>query len=317
MRRHAGVCTHCATGCSIWVEENQDRVYRLKPRVNPHVNQWWMCNEGRYYYPHVHSDRRLAQPRRRDGQHTVPVDWTDLPAELNQRFRQAGRLAAMLSPYLTVEEAFLLAQWVRGIDPQALLALGPVPVVGEDQTFPNGFTVRAEKCPNRRGVEAVLAHFTRQVMTFEGLLTELERGEVRGAWVSGGYSSDWIDAATAARFGRVDVLVVQDLFGSPLSERARYELPGAAFPEREGSYVNRNDRLQSVRRAIRPPSGVRTEGSLYWELAGRTGLYHARSVLDDVAREILYFSAAAGAVPDVGIDLKVNLLAAAESQATV
>ncbi len=56
MKRHAGVCTGCSTGCSILVEENQDRVYRLKPRENPHVNQWWMCNEGRYGYPHVHSD---------------------------------------------------------------------------------------------------------------------------------------------------------------------------------------------------------------------------------------------------------------------
>ena len=39
------------------------------------------------------------------------------------------------------------------------------------------------------------------------------------------------------------------------------------------------------------------------------GLPRARAVLDEVAREILYFSAAAGEVPDVGIDLKVNLLA--------
>ncbi len=45
---HDGVCTGCSTGCSIDVEENQDHVYRLKPRENPHVNQWWMCDEGRY-----------------------------------------------------------------------------------------------------------------------------------------------------------------------------------------------------------------------------------------------------------------------------
>ena len=47
----------CSTGCSITVEENQDRVYRLKPRENPHVNQWWMCDEGRYGFKHVHDGR--------------------------------------------------------------------------------------------------------------------------------------------------------------------------------------------------------------------------------------------------------------------
>ena len=73
LRQHRGVCTGCATGCSIWIEENQDRVYRIKPRENPLVNKWWICNDGRYDYPHVHDPRRLTQPRRRDGGRLVEV----------------------------------------------------------------------------------------------------------------------------------------------------------------------------------------------------------------------------------------------------
>ena len=45
---------------------------------------------------------------------------------------------------------------------------------------------------------------------------------------------------------RLELLVVQDLFPSPLSQRATYVLPGAAYAERDGSYVNRADRLQSL-----------------------------------------------------------------------
>jgi NADH-quinone oxidoreductase subunit G len=316
MNRHAGVCTGCATGCSIWVEENQDRVYRLKPRENPHLNQWWMCNEGRYGYPHVHSDRRLFEPKHRQGQQAAAVDWPALVDELDERLRKAGPLAAVISPHLTVEEAYLLAKLVRGIDPQALLVLGPVPVVGEDQKFPTGFTIRAEKCPNRRGVEEIIARLSGRLTRFDEFLPALDRGAVRGCWVSGGYKSDWIDEATAARFQRLDLLVVQDLFPSPLSARADYQLPGAAFAEREGCYVNFADRIQAVGRAIRPPSGVRSEGSLYWDLLGRPGLYDARAVLDEISREILYFAAAAGPLPAVGIDLKVNLLAQPPAAAT-
>ena len=77
------------------------------------------------------------------------------------RFAKAGRLAAVVSPFLTVEEAYLLCKLIRGIDAEALLVLGPVPAVGEDERFPKGFTIRAEKCPNRRGVEAIIAHFAR------------------------------------------------------------------------------------------------------------------------------------------------------------
>ena len=54
---------------------------------------------------------------------------------------------------------------------------------------------------------------------------------------------------------------------------------------------------------------MRTEGSLLWELLGRKGLYNSRAVLEEIAREILYFSAVVGPVPETGIDLRSNLLA--------
>jgi NADH-quinone oxidoreductase subunit G len=337
MRRHASVCARCSTGCSIWIEENQDRVYRVTPRENPFVNKWWICNFGRYDYPHVHDPRRLTQAvqRRSAGvspasvsaslspasgsagvssvsggrDARAPVASTEMRSDLSASLRSAGRLAAVVSPHLTVEEAYLLCKLIRGIDPQAILALGPVPTVGEDEVFPGGFAIRAEKCPNRRGVEAVLVHFAKRLTTFDQFLAELDRGTVQGAWVSGGYKDPWIDHATAARFERLKLLVVQDLFPSPLSERATYAMPGAAYAERDGSYVNRADRLQSFSWAIRPPLGVQTEGRLLWELLGRKGLYHTQTVLDEAAREILYFSAVIGAALELGVDLRRNLMA--------
>jgi NADH-quinone oxidoreductase subunit G len=378
MRRHRGVCTGCSTGCSIWIEENQDRIYRIKPRENPFINRWWICNFGRYDYPHVHDTRRLTCPTRsaavsaaKGGQdardcsrvhdprqlecparsaavsaaeggqdasdcphvhdarqlecptrsaavsaaeggqdaRAPATDWTRLLRELCDEFGKAGRLAAVVSPFLTVEEAYLLCQFIRRLDAEALLVLGPVSVMGEDERFPGGFTIRAEKCPNRRGVEEIVAHFAHRPTTFDEFLSELDAGTVEGVWVSGGYKHEWIGQATASRFERLKLLVVQDLFPSPLSDRAHYVLPGAAYAEREGSYVNYADRLQSAPRAIRPPAGVRTEGSLLWELLGRKGLYNSRAVLDEIAREITYFSAIVGPVPETGVDLRGNLLA--------
>lgn len=309
MRRHPGVCTRCATGCSIWVEENQDRIYRIKPRDNRFVNQWWICNDGRYDYPHVHNPARLVGAQRREGDKRRDVDWTGLIPQLRERLHAAGRLAALLSPFLTVEEAFLLCKAMREIDPDALLAMTPIPMIGEDERFPNGFTIAAEKCPNRRGVEAVISHFSKTVMPFDAFLAELDRGEIRAAWVAGGYRNAWIEPAAAERFARLDTLVVQDLFPSPVSDRATDVLPSAAYAEREGSYVNRAGRLQTAPKAIRPPAGTRTEGSVYWELLGRKGLYRAATVLQEISREIPYFSAISGPVAPTGLDLNLNRLA--------
>ena len=79
--------------------------------------------------------------------------------------------------------------------------------------------------------------------------------------------------------------------------------------------MNAKDRLQSFRWAIRPPAGVLTEGQLYWQLLKKPGLYRAKDVLGDIAREFAYFSAAATGVPDVGVDLNVNKIADAPQPA--
>ncbi len=81
-------------------------------------------------------------------------------------------------------------------------------------------------------------------------------------WCAGGYKTDWIDASTASRFAELRTLIVYDCFPSPLSELATILLPGATFAERDGSYVNFNDRLQSFRWAVKPPVGVKSEGPL-------------------------------------------------------
>jgi NADH-quinone oxidoreductase subunit G len=233
-----------------------------------------------------------------------------VPGELKRRLAAAGRLAAVVSPQLTVEEAYLLCKLVRSLDPSAVLAMGPVPVVGEDETFPNGFTIRAEKAPNRRGVERVLAHFAGKVTPFDEFVQELDTKTIRGVWVSGGYKqTDWNDEATARKFAGLDVLVVQDMFATPLYAAATFQLPGGSFAERDGSYVNVADRLQSVRWAVRPPVGAWVEGQLYWRLLERPGMYQGKKVMAELAREISAFHAALPEVPPLGVDLKVNQIA--------
>jgi NADH-quinone oxidoreductase subunit G len=276
-----------------------------------------MCDEGRYGWKHVHDASRETTPRKFDGERFVNIEWPELVLDLDKTLRKAGRIAAVLSPMLTVEEAYLLVKYVLDIDSSALLVLGHVPVVGEDETFKNGFTIRAEKCPNRKGVAAIVSKLGGELVGWNDLPTRWASESFGALWITGGYGGPWHDEATAAALANVKTLVVQDMFASPLWNRATYQLPGASFAEREGSYVNIGDRLQSFTWAVRPPAGVMTEGRLYWQLLKRPGLYNARRVLDDVAREIVYFSAALGGVSPTGVDLKVNQLATESALAGV
>ena len=59
------VCPNCSTGCSIHVDQNEDRVYRLRPRANPQAQGHFMCDEGRFGWKYMHSDERLTLPEQR------------------------------------------------------------------------------------------------------------------------------------------------------------------------------------------------------------------------------------------------------------
>ncbi len=319
LKREANVCGGCSAGCSIHTEHNQDTVYRLKPRENPHTNKWWMCDDGRYGWHHLHDQSRvLAAGRRRDmatNDHGVPADafdaveWADVTTRLRADLRAAGRLAVAVSPMLTVEEAWMLCAVARSIDPEAFLAVGHVPTVGADETFPGGFTIRAEKCPNRKGVEAVVALFDPASRSWGDLLAHVEAGNADAAWITGGYPTPWIDDATASPFANLACVVVQDLFDSPLTKHATWRLPAAGFAERAGTWVNVAHRAQSFGQAIKPPAGVWPEGRLFWNMLGRRGLYDPVAVRQQIAGSSASFAALAGEIPAHGVDLRVGQLA--------
>ena len=309
MKSHPHVCDGCSTGCSVLVDENQDRVYRLKPRDNPHINSWWMCDEGRYGWKHLHDTHRNLTPRQLSGEQAVAVTWPEAIQKIDASLRAARRPAYVLSPHLTVEEAYLLARYGRELHPDAALVVGQVPTAGEDERFSGGFAIRREKCPNRRGVEQLIAAMAGEVITWDQFLErQLAEGQFDAVWITGGYKTAWHDEEVAAQFRELNLLIVQDLFPSPLWNEAHWQLPATAFAERAGSFVNYGDRLQAFSWAIRPPSGLMTEAQVFWRLLGEPGLYNAARVREEVARRFLYFSVASAPPPDVGVDLKVNQL---------
>jgi NADH-quinone oxidoreductase subunit G len=51
-----------ASGDNIWVEHNQGKLFRFKPRTNMSVNKWWITDEVRYGWKFVHSDAASPGP---------------------------------------------------------------------------------------------------------------------------------------------------------------------------------------------------------------------------------------------------------------
>jgi NADH-quinone oxidoreductase subunit G len=309
MEPHDSVCTRCSTGCSIQVQESQEKVYRLQPRYNPNANDWWMCDIGRYQNEFVHAPERLGGVKRRAADRFEDVQWPVAIVELAKLLTNAvkehggARVAGVISPFLTCEEAYLLCTYLKRLSADVQLVLGKVPTVAADETFPKGFTIRAERCPNRKGVEEVIKHFQKDVIGWPALLEKVDAGQIQALYLTADYPDPWIDDAEAARFDKVPLKIVQDILPSPLARRAQYVVPGVTYAEKAGTYVNHAGLLQMTDWAIRPHEGAHVDGQTFADLLGRKGLYHAVDVTLELARTIPFFARAQDGVPESGLNL--------------
>ncbi|MCI0378702.1 MAG: molybdopterin-dependent oxidoreductase [Gemmataceae bacterium] len=318
------VCPLCSTGCSIHVDANKDIVYRLRPRENPQAQGHFMCDEGRFDIGYINARDRLKGPLVRQGVRQVAVSWESVIFGLRNDLLDAARregksVAAVVSPYLTCEEAYLLAKFTKGMSPEARLYLGWVPVQGEDDTYPKDrqgrplqpvkFTIRAEKCPNRRGVEEILKHFQGEVLYFDRALEAAGAGEFYALYLTGGYPprlGEWLPATVVAKLAKVPLLIVQDMFPSAAQRAAKYVLPASSFAEKDGCFVNHAGLAQAIHWAVRPGSLARTDGQIFLDLMERRGLVHAETLRKELAMEAPFFAPLRdGVLGDLGIRLAV------------
>ena len=120
-----GVCSRCSTGCSTHTDVNKDIVYRLRARENHQTNGYFICDEGRWGYHFTNSSERLRRPTVSG----VATQWGDLLPALKSDLQAAAGtgLTVALSPFLTVEEAYLFAAAFSAMGPNVKLVLGPGP----------------------------------------------------------------------------------------------------------------------------------------------------------------------------------------------
>ena len=298
-----------AGGENIWLHHNEGVIYRVKPRYNAEVNQWWISDDTRYSYKPVHDLKRLTGARR--VQYGTQVE-TTLKSALDQATRDLtaivatngpGSLYAMLSPMMACEEAWLLGRAIRHIDPQAVLVLGPVPRTAGDEVFRNPangketFRIQAEKVPNSAGIRRVMSILGGTNVTFDEFLAGAVRPagkpaagapaptglqKLKGGWIVGGYLSNWVPTDMPPMFRAGNYRVVQDILPNALADAADVVLPAAAWAEKDGCWENYKGKIQAFAAAVPPPEGAVREGDIYYKLLGRTGFYNAA----DVRREM-------------------------------
>ena len=257
------VCVGCSRGCNVHMEHFQGEVQRYRPRFNPEVNEYWMCDAGRLSYKRLHQDRlsQLQIPGETDP--TWPRAARALARLWRERVGTTGESCAFVLSAQASNEGLLAAKHFHGaFMPEATLHWSGLPEGDEDQ-----FLVRRDKNPNMRGLMGI---FGAGIATqrIESLLPALESGRVRALWMMGAALP--LDAEQHDRFvqalAKVELFVLQSPYQGALAKRAGAHLPAATHAEYEGTFVSEGGLVQPFYRAFAPKGAALSDAEIFLRL---------------------------------------------------
>jgi len=280
------ICTLCEKGCNTtaWLKAKPEwakgaRLARMTPRFNPDVNDYWMCDIGRFDYHWIEGDKRLQRPLIRKGAELQePASWSEALATIAERLVAAGGPSALrflISAHASLEELSVLGRLGGAFSlPEEAVAISwrtrakPQP--------PNAkFKVPPVDAPNLTGARDLgfpISATANGEADLSGLRREVEAGRVAALYVfdpgPDGSIGDvsWVIAAKKA--GTLPLLVLHGVLLTALAKAADVVLPGASWIEKDASYVNMDGRLQASARAMAPPADAQED----WKILTDVGL---------------------------------------------
>ena len=249
----ASICPGCTQGCNMTVDTRDDFVVRLRPRPNMDVNRHFMCDVGRMDYRWMNRGDRIEAPLVLDGGRYAAADWDVALDRLGGLLRDtAGPAVLLASPRASTESLGLVRRLLEGRDVTAAIRVptGPeAPLVG----IPN-LALRRERAANLRGAE-LLGYGTDWAAALAA---------ARGAGLLLLLDVELDDAERAALRGTGATVVVLGTVAADDFGGAALVLPVTTMVEENGTYVNRDGRVQRFLQARSAPGMARPA----WWVAG-------------------------------------------------
>lgn len=262
LEKENSICPLCANACNIEIhytlnrpwKAQSARLMRLKPRYNEAVNQWWMCDLGRYGYKFVDFNR-LKNPCFREGSDLVPTDWdtafSRVASGLKEIMDKYGpkSIGVMASPQSTNEENYVLKKFFQQLGVRNIDFRVPVKEPG----YSDDFLIKVDKNSNTRGCELLGLAPSDGGITVEGMLEACKEKKIRALYL--------VLHDIVAQIGEEkvrDALCSLDLLvfhGSNMNDTVKYAhvvLPGATFAEKDGTFTNFAGRVQRINKAFKP-----------------------------------------------------------------
>jgi NADH-quinone oxidoreductase subunit G len=109
------VCAYCSVGCPITNESRSGQLVRCQALPNENVNDFWVCDKGRFGYHYVSAEERLERPLVRKNNEFVPASWGEALQLAADKLGGKERVGVIAGGHLTTEDAFAVSRLAREV----------------------------------------------------------------------------------------------------------------------------------------------------------------------------------------------------------
>jgi NADH-quinone oxidoreductase subunit G len=302
------ICTLCAKGCNTtgWIKAKPEwakgsRLIRVTPRYNEEVNDFWMCDIGRFQYTWVEGEQRLRKPMivAREGSQQVST-WKDALVRTRDLLEAAGRndpgsVRFLTSAHASNEELFLLKKLATSLKGEGGSDHVHVSWRRTEKRQPpdTKFRVPATDAPNVTGARDVgltVGAGNEGEADLSTLRTAASKGSIAVVYVfdpgPDGSLGDVGWLIDARRNGTIATIIYQGVLSTALSQVADVVLPGAAWVEKDATYTNEKGLIQGASKILNPPGEAVDDWQILTSVAAALGLPFAHTSSRDVRSEI-------------------------------
>jgi NADH-quinone oxidoreductase subunit G len=244
------VCNGCDVGCNIFIGHRTGQIFRYRPRVNPDVNDHWLCDYGRFSHERYDTDRVVVPKVRTEDDYLGISTWSEALEAIGSALAGAKMVAMIASANMTNEEAAAAKELAEELNASIGVMVDPIgPIKMKSRTE---WLLGTQAAPNFRGVSAVLGG---AAAGFEDYLTTGAEGVDVLYITDAMFSERASDPAVVANLRKAKFLIVHSWDAThPLCDVADVVLPSTIHAEKEGTFTNLQNREQQIFQAY-PPKG--------------------------------------------------------------
>ena len=270
LKKNHSICTGCSTGCNVTIEHDRNEVFRLKPHENQNVNKWWLCDEGRLTYRKMNEKKsRINQPLGLIGENLEGISWEKAYGAIAERIRELKPLPqdvlALTDTHASNEELFLIQKLLKeGFSSENIFCPFPTWKQSESDFFINTL-ITTDKTPNRAGALALQIKGDQK----NKKLKKMIEGKLKVVFVLGNPFENELEFKEIIK--RTQLIIHIGVFHNSWSKIADVVLPGQFYSEKEGTYTNKNQRVQSTEIAVKALRRTRPEWQIISEMTKALG----------------------------------------------